>query len=238
MVNTFNQHAATMRDALADSDRAFSAEQAVRGVDALKELEIHSILARGLASAGFGVHREIAYPADSARGDNDRDRCDLVLTPGPADRLADPVHASRRVAAAAGTLFAPLAEQMETHASRHEIDPADAVWLEVKVVAQHRYRHGVPGANRSYSTELVDGPASDVAKLECDTIIRHAAAVVVLFTETEEIARHDLLEMTHRLLDRALPIASPIIETSPIHDRAGNASVAVALFPLRGLGLV
>ncbi|USN99614.1 MAG: hypothetical protein H6810_02825 [Phycisphaeraceae bacterium] len=237
MEYAFSEIAGVLRDALVAADESAVAEQAVKGVDALREIDLHAILADGLAKAGWGVHREIPYPADAARGDNDRDRCDLVLTPSPADRLADPVHAGRRVAAAEGTLFAPMADRMEADASRDAVEPGDALWLEIKVVAQHRYRHGVPGPNRSYSSELVDGPASDAAKLECDTIIRHAAAVVVLFTEGEDVARHDLLEMAHRLLDRDLPVGTPIIECGPIHDRAGNACVAVALLPMRGLGL-
>lgn len=229
----FDAIAAALLDALTARDRALAAEQAVHGIDAMKELELHGILADGLASAGFGVHREIPYPADTARGDNDRDRCDLVLTPSPADRLADPVHADRRIEAAEGTLFGPLAERIEADAARAEVDPADAVWLEVKVVAQHCYRRGIPGPNHCYGSELVDGLAGDVAKLECDGVIRHAAAVVVLFTETEAIARHDVGAMVHRLLDRDLPVGEPACEAGPIVDRAGNGSVAVAVVRVR-----
>jgi hypothetical protein len=68
-----------------------------------------------------------------------------------------------------------------------------------------------------------------------DGVIAHACVAVVLFAEAEEIVRHDLLAMTHRLLDRELPIASPVIECVPISDRAGNAVAAVAVLPVRGL---
>ncbi len=229
----FDAIAGVLLDALTARDRALAAEQAVHGIDALKELELHAILAEGLVSSGFGVHREVPYPADAARGDNDRDRCDLVLTPSPGDRLADPVHAARRIEAAEGTLFAPLAGRIEAEAARDEVDPSDAVWLEVKVVAQHCYRGGVPGPNRSYSSELVDGPAGDAAKLECDGVIRHAAVVVVVFTETEAIARHDVGAMVHRLLDRDLPVGAPVVEAGPIVDRAGNGCVSVAVVRVR-----
>ncbi len=208
-------------------------EQAALGIDAMKETELHEILAGGLASEGFGVLREVPYPGDDAPAENDRDRCDLVLTPSPSDRLADPVHAARRIRAAEGTLFAPLAAGIEARAVQDEIDPADAVWLEVKVIAQHAYRRGVPGPNRSYSSELVDGPAGDIAKLECDGVIRLAAAVVVLFTESEQIALHDIDAMAHRLIDRDLPVGVPATESRPMTDRAGNATVTAAVLRVR-----
>jgi len=225
-------------DALTTADRALTDEQAFHGVDAMDELRLHGVLAAGLGRAGWGVHREAPYPGDTARGDNDRDRCDLVLTPSPAHPLADPVHADRRVGAAGGTLFEPVAERMEAEASSGTVDPADACWLEVKVVGQHRYRHGVPGPNRAYSAELVAGPIADVRKLAGDGVISEACAVVVLFTETEGVARHDLMTMTIRLLEKDLPVGSPSIASGPIEDRAGNACVSVGVLPLRGIGEV
>lgn len=233
-----------MRNACCRADTALAEEQAVRGIDALAELALHPILADGFAYAGWGVHREIPYPGDdSAQGDGptgtdrDRVRCDLVITPTPEDRLADPVHAQRRVARAAGTLFEPIAEDIESRATTDHTDPADAFWLEIKVVGQTRYRQGVPVPNPAYGTELVAGPIADAIKLSEDGVIQHAAIALVVFTETADIAKADLATVTHRLFDKHLPIGSPSVASGPIQDHAGNAAVTVAVFPLRGIGL-
>lgn len=235
-----------MRNACLSADRALADEQAVRGIDALAELALHPILAGGFSSAGWGVHREIPYPGDDAEraraddtpgSDRDRVRCDLVITPSPADRLADPVHAHRRIARAAGTLFEPIAEDIETRATTDHTEPADAFWLEIKVVGQTRYRQGVPVPNPAYGAELVAGPIADAEKLADDGVIQHAAITLVVFTAHEDIARADLATVTHRLFDKHLPIGSPSIASGPIQDHAGNAAVTVAVFPLRGIGL-
>jgi hypothetical protein len=212
-------------------------EHAPLGLDALDETAIHPILAGGLADAGWGVHRETPYPGDHETADSARDRCDIVLTARPGVPLLDPVHADRRVRAGENTLFAAMATEMESDAAAEATDPADAVWLEVKAVAQHAYRDGVPGPNRAYASEMVNGPAADVCKLLGDGVIERALACLVLFTETEEIARHDTERVAHRLLDDGLPIGLPAIATAPIADRAGNACVTLAVFPIRGLGL-
>ena len=57
-------------------------EQAVRGIDSLSEGEIQGLLARGILDAGFGVRREVRYPADRSRAlRSSGKRCDLVSTP-------------------------------------------------------------------------------------------------------------------------------------------------------------
>ena len=226
-----------MADALRDAEAVLRDEQAPLGLDALDETALHPILARGLEQAGWGVHREALYPSDHESADSARDRCDLVLTDDPDAVLLDPVHADRRVRAGEGTLFADLATQMESAASAGAANPADAARVEVKAVAQHAYRDGVPGPNRAYATEMVNGPAADVCKLVGDARIERAAACLVLFTEDESVARHDIQRVAHRLLDDGLPIGIPEIASVPIADRAGNARVTVAVFPIRGLGL-
>lgn len=227
----------SLADACARADRALAQEQAVRGLDAMKETDLHAVLADGLAGAGWGVLREVVYPGDAAVTDTERDRCDLVLLPQPGDRLADPVRSARLIDEASETLFAPVAEAMETRRVEGAVNPADAVWVEVKAVAQHRYRQGVPGPNPGYTSALIRGPGADAAKLMADGVICNACLAVVLFTESEPVARHDLLAMTHALLDRQLPVASPAVECVPLTDRAGNACAAVAVVPLRSLGL-
>ena len=57
--------------------------------------------------------------------------------------------------------------------------------------------------------------------------------MLVLFTSDAETAEHDLGRAFHRLLDRDLPIGSPVWESLEIQDRAGNAACSVALAPVR-----
>lgn len=108
----------------AEHDR-LCAEQAVHNIDALEEVEVHPLLARGFAEAGFGVLREQPYPAQwrAKPGrrrvlpeQTERQRCDLVLTPEPGQVLADSLIETRAVETdrrlASGTLFAPVVEQI------------------------------------------------------------------------------------------------------------------------------
>jgi hypothetical protein len=238
----------TLVAALRRADTERRDEQAPLGIDALDEVALHPILAEGLTVAGWGVHRETRYPGlesddpgspapRGSRKDNARDRCDLVLTERPGLALLDPVHADRRVRAGDGTLFADLAPAMEASASADAVRPEDAFWLEIKAVAQYAYRDGVPGPNRTYASEMVNGPAADVCKLIGDGVIENAAVALVLFTETEAVARNDAEQTAHALLDMGLPIGIPEIRSTPIDDRAGNAYASVAVFSIRGLGL-
>ena len=214
----------------ADLDR----EHAVHALDSLDELALHEVLARGFLASGFGVHREVPYPAQSVskRGRrraarSERSRCDLVLTPGVHDELADPVRELVESDSLDGTLFAHAPTQRS-----HAVRPEDAFWLEVKLVGQNAYSCGVPGPNRSYSSELLASLA-DARKLADDSSIARGASLIVLFTETPETASHDLLMAAHRGLDRGIPLSSPLVEHFSIRDRIGNHSCSVALFPVR-----
>jgi hypothetical protein len=91
---------------LARAAEAIEVEQAVRGLDACGELELHPVLQGALRDAGYGVFPEQRFPRDrDQRKRSAGARCDLVLTPD------------------AGT---PL----------DEAALAGALWIEVKVVAQ------------------------------------------------------------------------------------------------------
>lgn len=208
-------------------------EQAVRGLDALDELGLHPLLARGFERSGLGVHREQPFPGDVARRakGSERERCDLVLTEDPDTRLIDPVAELKTRDRAVGTLFEPVADLVAP--AGPVTGASDAFWMEVKAVAQHAYVEGVPAPNQGYASALVSGPGADVRKLAREEAIGFGAAMVVLFTDTERTARHDLTQMAHRLLDRNLPIGAPELESFPIEDRAGNASATVCLIPVR-----
>lgn len=117
------------------------------------------------------------------------------------------------------------------------IAPEDALWLEVKVVAQHAYAGGVPGPNSAYASELKRGPIADCKKLAADPRIVHAAVIVVLFTADMATARHDLPFIVHKALDLDLPVSSPQIRHIRIGERIGNHVCTVCWLELRKLGL-
>lgn len=219
--------------ALGARDRELSAEHAVYGLDRLDEVGLHPVLAAGIEAAGFGVWREVPYPGvveRRAKGP-ERERCDLVVTPDPGCPPADPVADLKQIDAGGGTLFAPVAESMATAERSTEV--GDAYWLEVKGVAQFAYHHGVPGPNRSYAGELAGGVARDAIKLASEPMIRFGAVVLVLFTEDERTAEHDLAAAAHKWLDKGAPISSPAWSSVPIEDRVGNAACTVAVVPVR-----
>jgi hypothetical protein len=205
---------ADLADACAEGLTARAAapdrEQAVFGLDALEELQLHPILADALAAASYGVAREVRYPADHRRrSESEGERCDLVLTP---DGRALTVSERR------STLF----------------DPPDAValegafWLEVKVVAQYTSE----GANASYASQLLSTVRYDVAKLSKDEGILHAGLLIILFVRDVTVAEHDLGVWQDRCLQRGLPIGAPSCRAIPITDRLGNGVCYVALYPV------
>lgn len=187
-------------------------EQAVRGLDSLAEVQLHSRLADVLAAAGYGVEREQRYLGQrSRRRRSEGQRCDLVLTPRGL-----PLEQEE----AAQTLFAPPGA----------VVPAEALWLEVKVVVQFTE----DGPNRSYASDLQQPVRQDVAKLARDSFIAHAAVLLVLFTADETTARHDLDLWGMRCAERGLDVAPPCVRHIPIVDRLGNSVCTVALFRVRG----
>lgn len=209
--------------ALARREGELRAEQAVRGLDALAELEFHPLLARALAAQGWGVWRETPYPGAPGEPGRrpkraQRERCDLVLTPGPDRPPVDPVAILRAHDAAAGTLF----ERQARAAPAPGTPPEECCWLEVKVVGQHAFTHGVPGANAAYSSDLTRALAEDVLKLNAEPRVRFGGVLVVLMTAEEGVAEHDMAIACHRALDRGARFRAPLREGFEITDRIGN----------------
>ena len=242
---SFDAVADALCTALQTREHALRAEQAVYGLDALSELEVHALLADGLAMSDWGVLREQAYPHEwmlkrfseaPLPERRDRQRCDIVLTEHPNCVLDDAVHTEkqRRAARAAieGTLFAALMPA-EPARPANLVPPEEALWIELKVIAQHALVAGVLTPNRSYSSLLTKGPLADLTKLNADERVRSAAAATVLFSHSEDTARHDLNVLTHRCLDKGLPISTPHITGLTISDRIGNAWCAVCVIGLR-----
>lgn len=209
------------------------AEQAVMGIDALDELDLHPVIGKGLTAVGVGVLAEQPYPSSPLARPHDRDRprCDLVLTPQPGQILADQILRDRERDRAAVTLFADIADTLDDDINT--VDPREAMWIEVKAVGQFTALRGASEPNPSYASEMVRGPLADLRKLAADPIIEHAGAMLIVMCERPEIAENDMGIVTHRCLDAGLNVAAPAIATIPIVNRMGNACAAVGLIRLR-----
>lgn len=186
-------------------------EQAVVGLDGLDELRLHPIIAESLHGAGYGVFRERRYPRDRVHPRRSvGERCDVVVTRGGA----------------------PLREPDQRDDERTLFDPPDAVpldeacWLEVKTVPQHL----AEGPNDRYAAELLQPLRRDVRKLAADRGIRHRALVLVLFTDDESTAQHDLAAWERQAIDRGLSFAPPCVRHLAIVDRIGNRTCTVAVY--------
>jgi hypothetical protein len=220
-------------EALRKRSRELAAEQAVDGLDALSEVQFHPLLAAAFRATGMGVWPEQPYPGQPGRRPKrvERERCDLVLTQDPEAPIGDPVARLLELDRAESTLFAPQAEAILNQ--QRLTPPEDAFWLEVKLVGQFCYSAGIPGANQTYTSELLTIAPSDLPKLARDQRIRHAGLLLIHFTADDEVARHDLAALVHRCLDRSLPVSTPSIARFDIDDRIGNQRCTLALIPVR-----
>jgi hypothetical protein len=189
---------------------AVEVEQAVRGLDSLRELALHPLLHGALREAGFGVYPEQRYPRDRGkRRRSEGSRCDLVLTPG-------------------GRPLAGEEAQLGLFAPAPAVALGDALWVEVKVVAQ--FRELMP--NRAYAQALQHPVWKDVEKLARDPDIAHAVVLLLLFTADEATASHDLDVWAARAGERGLPLQPREQRSIPIGDRVGHRRCTLALFPL------
>jgi len=218
------------RDALARVENGLRREQAVRGSDALSEVQIHPLLAAGVREHGLGVLREQPYPGivPGRRKRSERSRCDLVLLPASGLKLRDPVEELVEAEAQAATLFAgvPRSPDPATISSR------EAYWLEVKCVGQYTYTQGVPGPNRAYAGEITHAHSEDLAKLAQEAFIERGGLLVVLFTDEPEVATHDLGVALARAADKGLPVRSPQRASFEIQDRIGNRWCTLSLIEI------
>ncbi len=186
------------------------AEHAVSGLDALEEVDLHPLLAAAFTRAGYGVHREQRYPADRKKTKrSEGERCDFVLTPN-GRALASPDQTP--------TLFDPP----------DAIALEDAFWLEVKVIAQYT----CDGPNHNYTSQFLAPAQRDIRKLFKDPHAHHSGLLIVLFSQDERVAEHDLATWLSRSLAHNLPVESPSLREFAITDRLGNALCALAIYPI------
>lgn len=227
-----DQLAETVAQALADRADALDEEQSVQGVDALKETQLHDIAADGAAGAGFGVFREVPFPAldDPTIRTTARQRCDLVLTPDPSLKPVDTLAVHNEREAIGATLFAQTSLAAEP--VEGVCQPEDACWIEIKTTALFACRDGVFVPNRTYSSELVNGLTTDSTKLASDDRIWHALFLLIVFGEDERQVERDIRALAAHGVDSGLPIRSPTIVSRPINNRAGNGAFGVGAFEL------
>ncbi|MCB9846408.1 MAG: hypothetical protein H6811_10540 [Phycisphaeraceae bacterium] len=219
-------------DGLRARAAALDAEQAHSGLEALSELELQEVLRVGLHTAGLGVFAEQPFPGlnEGLPRRSERERCDIVLTARPDSAPIDPVARRAEIARAAGTLFEGSAEGLLAGEAGTPVE--EAFWMEVKTVAQYSYVEGVPGPNRGYAGRL-SACGTDLAKLARDPRIAFGGLILVMFTETEDVARHDTGLFVHACLDRDLSLSGPVQAGFAITDRVGNAWCHALLAPIR-----
>ena len=188
-------------------------EHAVYGFDALDELGLHPIIQNTLTAAGYGVWPEQRYPGHWHKTKKSHGlRCDLVLTPNGMPLREEAVK---------DTLFD----------TGEAVDAQAAYWLEIKTVAQFE----TGGAFKRYSAELLSPVMKDVKKIWSDGVIQHGGLLILLFTEHQGVAEHDLAVWHERCLRKGFPVGPPAVRGLPITDRIGNSWCSVAVFGVRGV---
>lgn len=184
-------------------------EQAVYGLDARDERALQALLAARL-SAAYEVAREVHYPSTKGKKLTHRTRCDLVLSPKGQPLRLD--------TAGPPGLFDPPSL----------CEPADALWLEVKVAYQFR-----EGGSRhaGYGAQWRHAVVEDLRKMEADPLVHDAGLVLVVFNESQPILDKDL-ELFEDVLARKEVLAGfRHVRTVPILERNGHRLCTVAVWP-------
>lgn len=184
-------------------------EQAVYGLDAMKETALQKVLAEGLVEVGFAeVAREVHYPSEIGKKRPSRQRCDLVLTPRGRPLLQK--------------------ETVDLFTDPDSCPPTEALWLEVKCAYQ--FQEG--GRSHSgYGDQWRNATVRDLAKMEAESQIREAGLLLIVFTAGAEIVEKDL-ELFEDVLARKEVLAGfRQVRTVPILERNGHTAVTAALWP-------
>jgi len=212
-------------------EASLAAENAVKGLDALEEVDLQPLITEAIRSLGFGVTREFIYPSFvlSKKGKRprkfERPRCDFVLTPSADLKPVDTVKDEEDVECHAGTLFAREPRAVDST----RIDPSECYWLELKVIGQYLYVDGVPRSHGAYASTLVASITEDLGKLSADDRITYGALLLMHFAEEHEIGKHDIPLALHRALDRGKLFRSPYTCSFEIMDRIGNRVCTLTL---------
>lgn len=183
-------------------------EQAVYGLDTLDEIALQDLLAAGLA-AKHSVAREVHYPSSFGKKLSNRQRCDLVLTP-----LGSPL----RLDSKPPTLFDPPSTT----------PPTGAFWLEVKAAYQFR---SIDVPHRGYGQQWRGAVVEDLRKMDIEPLIRHAALLLLVFTERQEVVEKDLDLFETVLAQKEVLAGFRQVRHVAIVDRIGHRLCTCALWP-------
>lgn len=204
----FSTLADHLGEVLTHAEADLRLEQAVYGLDTKDELTLHTLLADGLRQ-WYEVAREVHYPSTAGRKLTHRQRCDLVLS-----SKGRPL----RLDLTPPTLFdAP-----------HPCDPADALWLEVKVAYQFREggaRHG------GYGAQWRTGVVEDLRKMDADEKIHEAGLVLIVFNESGDILEKDLQLFEDVLAQKEVLAGFRHVRSVPILERMGHRLCTAAVWP-------
>lgn len=205
----FDQVADAMALVLVRAEQAMRLEQAVYGLDAMKERQLQTLLADGLREIAFcEVTREVHYPSELGLKRPGRQRCDLVLTPS-----GRPL-----VSAESVDLFTPL-----------DACPAtEALWLEVKCAFQ--FQEG-GRTHAGYGDQWRNATVRDLQKMEREPLIREAGLALVVFTADRDIVQQDLELFEDVLAIKEVLAGFRQVRTIDILERNGHTTATVALWP-------
>ncbi|GIW75328.1 MAG: hypothetical protein KatS3mg104_0391 [Phycisphaerae bacterium] len=195
-------------DRIRTEEQQLYQEQAVYGLDSRDERAFQTLLAETL-SQDYSVAREVHYPSSVGPRQSHRLRCDMVLSaPGR------PV----RIDSRPPDLFDPP-EQSE---------PGESLWLEVKVAYQ--FKEGGLRHN-GYGTQWRSAVVSDLKKMDQDPLIRQAALVLIVFTETQNVVEKDMETFEDLLAIQGILAGTRVSKSLKILDRMGHGCCTVAIWP-------
>ena len=197
-----------VEQALSASEAELRLEQAVYGLDARDERALQALLGKRLGQH-YQVAREIHYPSSRGNKKSHRQRCDLVLSP-----LGKPLRLDTELP----TLFDPPAL----------CEPAEALWLEVKIAYQFREggaRHG------GYGSQWRQAVVNDLRKMEAEAAIHDAGLLLIVFNESREVLDKDLELFEDVLVRKEVLAGFRQVRSVPILDRIGHRLCSAALWP-------
>ncbi len=183
-------------------------EQAVYGLDAREELQLHTLLADGLTNH-YEVAKEVHYPSTVGKKLTHRPRCDIVLSPKSRKLKLD---------SQAPTLFDPP----------NLASPSEALWLEVKVAYQFREGHI---RHTGYGPQWRNNTINDLRKMESDPLIHEAGLLLVVFNESEHILTKDLDLFERVLIEKEVLAGFRQVRSIPILERMGHRICTCVLWP-------
>ncbi len=205
----FDEVADAVERVLGRAEEGLRLEQAVYGLDAMKETKLQAVLADGLAADGFcEVVREAHYPSSLVHKRPSRQRCDLVLTP-PGRPLVN-------------------AETIDLFTAPNACGPTEALWLEVKAAYQF---HEGGRAHGGYGDQWRNATVKDLAKMEADPLIRHAGLLLIVFTGGRDVLAKDLELFEDVLASKEVLAGFRQVRSIDILERNGHTTATVALWP-------